>query len=415
MLSDPILGVWSSAFAPASHAQPPPLGHTQSPPLDGAKAALRPDSPAVACDGGESGAELPCLLSNNSDGYRGKLSSLQRKRAETTRRNVARFYTLHGTSTGFLTITFAKGLTTREAQRKLANFKRRVLKTHFGACITVREFTKAGRPHFHIIIDCLGDISTGFNWSYHKEVGTWTKSGRKGTRPKGRLGRTPLLAKLHEILNEKAPLYGLGQVIELTPIEKAEAIGFYVGGYLSKSTDHAPEDAKGTRAVSYSHNCERHFKGAFSWNNESGWLWRAKLAKWAAKHGCHSFEDVAAVFGSRWAYHHQEAILATKLDYYPTSEHAWADGVSFPPDHVDIRITRTERPEEKPVQKQPTDAVPLVVKVPRKYTLRDVPPAPGFFETMTRQHGAGDKLDRLKEAARIKAGIGLDGQRTLKI
>ena len=50
--------------------------------------------------------------------------------------------------------------------------------------------------------------------------------------------------------------------------------------------------------------------------------------------------EVAMLFGKKWAYHHREAILATKLDYYPTSEHATADGISVPPDSIDIRITR---------------------------------------------------------------------------
>ena len=239
-----------------------------------------------------------------------------------------------------MTITFPSDLTTKEAQKKLANFKRRVLKDNFGHSITVREFTARGRPHFHLVIDCRGDISAGYNWQHHEAMTAWSKAGRKGPKPPGRLNRNPRLKLLHEILNEKAPLYGLGR-IELVPVKKPEAIAFYLGGYLSKSLAHKPEDAKGTRAVNYSHKCPRVLSGRWSWANAAGWLWRAKLGKWARKHGCNSFDEIKALLGSHWAYHHRQAIQDTELDYYPTSEHASRDGVWVPADSIDIRITRS--------------------------------------------------------------------------
>jgi hypothetical protein len=122
------------------------------------------------------------------------------------------------------------------------------------------------------------------------------------------------------------------------PVRKPNAIAFYLGGYLSKSLPHKPADAKRTRPVNYSHGCPRVFRGRFSWSNEFGWLWRAKLRKWAAKHGCGTFKEVAALFGPKWAYHHRAAILATKLNWYPTSEHSAGDGHKFPSGSVNIRI-----------------------------------------------------------------------------
>ena len=293
-------------------------------------------------------APLPCLSSDNSDEHRVIPSGTDRKRAETTRRNIEHLQQLCGDATGVLTVTFAADLTTNEAQRKLANFKRRVIKENFGHSITVREFTARGRPHFHIVIDCKGDITTGYNWKLHDATTAWSKGGRKGAKPQGRLNRTPRLKALHAILNEKAPLYGLGR-IELVPVKKPEAVGFYLGSYLAKSAEHKPEDAKGTRAVNYSHKCPRVLRGQWSGANPSGWVWRAKLGKWAAKHGCRSFAEIKALLGPHWAYHHRGAILSTELDYYPTAEHAWRDGVSVPPDSIDIRITRTRctNPDEE--------------------------------------------------------------------
>lgn len=284
-------------------------------------------------------APLPCLLSDNSDSTRVKPSGVDRKRAETTRQNIANLQREYGPALGVMTITFAADLTTKEAQRKLANFRRRVLKVNFGHNITVREFTARGRPHFHLAIDCKGDISTGFNWKHHEAMTAWSKAGRKGAKPQGSLNRNPRLKELHEILNEKAPLYGLGR-IELVPVKKPEAIAFYLGGYLAKSLAHKPADAKGTRAVNYSYKCPRVLAGRWSWANAAGWIWRAKLGKWAKKHGCSSFDELKGLFGSRWAYHHRNAILATELDYYPTAEHAWRDRVSVPADATNIRIAR---------------------------------------------------------------------------
>jgi hypothetical protein len=124
---------------------------------------------------------------------------------------------------GVLTVTFAADLTTKEAQRKLANFKRRVLKDNFGHSITVREFTARGRPHFHLAIDCKEDISTGYNWKHHDAMTAWSKAGRKSAKPHDSLNRSAQLKLLHEILNEKAPLYGLGR-IELVPVKKPEKL-----------------------------------------------------------------------------------------------------------------------------------------------------------------------------------------------
>lgn len=270
---------------------------------------------------------LPCLLSNNSDEPRVKRTGVERKRAERTRRNIEHFQSkLEAGTMGVMTITFPTDISTREANRRRANFTRRVLKENFGESISVREFTQRKRPHFHLAIDCKGDISTGFNWPYYKAVRDWYKKGQKGEKPVGSLNRTPHLAELHRILNEKAPLYGLGR-IELAPVEKPAGIAFYLGGYLAKGADHKPDDAKGTRAVNYSRACPQIMSLRWSWANESGWCWRKKLELWAAKHGCKSLPEVKAVFGSKWAYHHREAILATIIPEYPTQKHASADGV----------------------------------------------------------------------------------------
>jgi hypothetical protein len=259
------------------------------------------------------------------------------KRAESVRQNLAACQAAWGLAYGFLTVTFAGDISTRDAHRMIANFRRRVLKVGFGKCITVREFTERGRPHFHILIDCLGDITTGFNWEHYHAATAWSNAGRVGPKPQGSLNRTPHLKALHTLLLKKNSRYGLGRM-ELVPVEKPEAVAFYVDKYLSKSLAHKPADAKRTRAVNYSQGCPRVFKGRFSWGNPFGWVWRAKLRKWATKNGCTTMAEVAALFGSKWAYDHRAAILATKLHWYPTAKHAHAGGLTVADDAVGIRI-----------------------------------------------------------------------------
>jgi hypothetical protein len=319
------------------------------PVLQGEISPARVPTVGVELTGGgppASRAALPCLLSHNSDSHREKVSGNDRKRAERTRQNIGHVVSGFGERAGVLTITFAKDLTTKEAQKKRGNFMRRVGREIFGEFVSIREFTLRGRPHFHMVVDCLGDVTTGFDWEHHDRVTAWSKAGRKGAKPYGSLNRTPLLAELHRVLREKAPKYGLGEIIELVPVRKAEAVGFYLGGYLSKSLANKPADAKGTRAVNYSRGCPQIMPAAWSWANESAWLWRAKLRTWAHSHGCVTMLEVRALFGEKWAYHHREAILATPLSYYPTAEHARRDGVWCPPDSVEITntITRTGSP-----------------------------------------------------------------------
>jgi len=293
-------------------------------------------------------AAVPCLSKNNCNGYSVKPCGKDRKKGEAVRQNLDLFVKQKGASSALFTITFAEeGITTKEAQRRFHSFCAGVLLEHFGDRIAVREFTQRGRPHFHLLIDCLGDVTTGFNWEYHDAVTLWSKHGRKGAKPRGNLRRTERLATLHALLNEKGPKYGLGRM-ELVPVRKPDAVAFYLGGYLSKSLANKPADAKGTRAVNYSHKCPRSHKGDFSWANPSGWLWRAKLAQWCMKRGW-SAEHFAVMRGefSKFIYGQKEAILAEQLSYWPTIEHARRDG-AFPswdlerlgPDAVEIRRVR---------------------------------------------------------------------------
>lgn len=219
---------------------------------------------------------------------------------------------------GFLTLTFGDHLDWRESQRRFNNFARRVLRPLFKDYIRVLEFQRNGNPHYHLAVACHGDIRSGFNFTHYRRIRAWNKGRRTGPRPFGSLDRNALLVELHERLNNARLGYRVGR-IELAPIEtSAEAIGRYVGGYLSKGLPGKRPEHKGARLVCYSQGFQRAIKGRFSWT-DGGREWRQKLAIWAEKHGCHSLEEVKCLFGPRWAYFHGDHIAAVVLSPPPPS------------------------------------------------------------------------------------------------
>ncbi len=272
---------------------------------------------------------LPCLSSNNSDktaretatprSYQRAvgLTPAQKKTAHALTMNVIAFCSTVGIEkVGFLTITFAEDLTWEEAERRFNNFNRRVLSVLFGDRIKVLEFTRSGRPHFHLVVSCSGAIRDGFNFEHATEVAHWSKAFRRerGSKPKGNYGGNALLRSLWRTLRETGPKYGLGRM-ELIPIKSgAEAVGHYVGGYLAKAVGERQPEHKGARMVSYSRGFQRLYKGNFSFV-ERGRPFRRKLAIWAARAGCFSLEEVSALFGPRWFYHHQAEIYAVNLPH----------------------------------------------------------------------------------------------------
>jgi len=288
------------------------------------------DDPASVAQATDVGSSVPCLSRNNCNEHhgkaQGKLSGYERKRAHAIAENVKQFVKTYGLEkVGFLTLTFAEDLDWKEAQKRYHRLRTRLLQELFVDVICVLEFTKRGRPHYHLVTAQAEDIRTGFNFEYYSEVVAWNRRHREGAKPSGSLNRSDALCRLHDSLSSRLSGYGFGRS-ELVPIKTtAEAVGRYVGGYLKKSLGNRKPEHKGARFVRYSQTFNRAVKGAFSWSGLFSWLWRAKLKTWSAKHHCESMDDVKKAFGPHWAYFHREAILETPLSYYPTSGHMAAD------------------------------------------------------------------------------------------
>ena len=336
------------------------------------------DGTATPAGRGGAASALPCLYENNcneivvdevlppeKEGL-SKLSNTQRKRAFAVKENVQRFVDTYGIDNcGFFTVTFdpkeyPEGLTPREAQKRIHSFHVRILSECFGEYIRVLEFHKDGRPHYHYLVQCKGDIRAGFNWDHYLKMSQWNQDrkiakarGEKlPKRPVGSLCRNPLLKGLHEALNAAADGYKIGRC-ELVPIRStAEAVGFYIGGYLSKSDACKPASAKGCRNVTYSQGFKKAVKGAIAWAGErspGAWVYRTKLRCFAFRNQIYKDGDFQALrekFGRNWLDDCLPAIMAEPLEWWPSVAHMAADKtvstMGVPHDAKDIRSYHTD-------------------------------------------------------------------------
>lgn len=283
---------------------------------------LRTDADTAAL--GASAPGVACLSSHNCDTNRVKLSSKQRKRAHAISQNVSAFVEKYGVENcGFMTLTAPSDkeekIDQQEMTRRTRNFYDRVLRPVVIASITVPEWTQKGNPHHHKLVAFKEDIRAGFNWAHYEALQAWNRDFRnpsRGQRPKGDLGRNAALCELHALVNGRRKNYSLG-TIEIVPVKtSAEAIGFYLGGYLAKSLSHKPAGDR-SRLVRYTKECPRPVRGDFMWTGPGSWIWRRKLMLWGKAHGCNDLDEVKQLCGPRWAYHHREAIEGMTLDYYP--------------------------------------------------------------------------------------------------
>lgn len=275
--------------------------------------ALPPTAPSA--DGVEPGCSIPCLNSNISDEHPQstypdlpqELSPYHQKSAFALSENVERFCRLYSIENcGFLTLTFPDNVKDhKEASRRFDNMRRRFLSTFYGEWIWDRERQIRGAWHYHIIIQCKGDIRTGFDW---EEYGSWISDYQAGKKRRLKTG-CPLLRSLWDLNSRAFPKYGFGRV-ELLPIRStSEAVAKYVGKYISKQIGQRPEEDKGVRLTGHSAGFIAS-KPVFSWNTEGAKKWRQNLALFAQLScGCDTFEEFSTAAGPKWAYKYKNMII----------------------------------------------------------------------------------------------------------
>jgi hypothetical protein len=317
------------------------------------KTVLLNDNQSAGC-GPQGRARLPCLKGNNSDEQaepsEAAVSDYSRKRVYAIERNVDVFVRQHGIDRcGFFTITFPRNVVTwRDSQRRFNNFARRILRSLFLGYISVLEFHRDGRPHYHLVVATTRDIRTGFDFDVYKLL---HQDSRKPVPNRMTLGLRRQLSRrltsnvelklIWRTIRHSADRYGVGRC-ELVPIRtNGEALGRYVCGYIKKSLGYRKPEHKGARFVRYSQSFKhRAVKSSFSWSAERGWVWRKKIMIWAIRNGCFSLAQIREKFGGSWRHRYREAIRATKLNWFPTGRHARVEGHWVPADVCNVRITR---------------------------------------------------------------------------
>lgn len=261
---------------------------------------------AAQGEGTSGGAALPSLNSNISD-ETPELSPYHLKSAYALTENVQRFCDLYGLENcGFLTLTFPDNVQChKEASRRFNNMNRRFLSTFYGEWIWDRERQDRGAWHYHIIIQCKGDIRTGFDW---EEFTTWISDYQKGKRRRLQTGN-PLLRSLWSLNNNAFPRYGFGRV-ELLPIRSSkEAVAKYVGKYIAKQIGQRPEQDKGVRLTGHSSGFIAS-KPVFSWNTEGAKKWRRNLSLFAQiACECRDYDEFLQKAPRRWAHKFRQDIM----------------------------------------------------------------------------------------------------------
>lgn len=210
---------------------------------------------------------------------------------------------------GFLTLTFADHVTdSREAQRRFNSLATHILRKRYPAHIAVMERQASGRIHYHLLVVLAEDIRTGVDFD---ELARFKELGRKAYRsaPKA-------LAREWAFWRKTSKAYGFGRT-ELLPIKSdADAMGQYVGKYIAKGQAFRTEDDKGVRLVRYSGGARMatcKFAELGSYPTE----WRAKVCTFVRQMAeayphrrIRDMDDLAFHFGSRWAFHWRDYILA---------------------------------------------------------------------------------------------------------
>lgn len=203
---------------------------------------------------------------------------------------------------GFLTLTFADHiLDPMEAQRRLNSLLTNIIKPRYQDYLGVMERQKSGRIHYHFLVALDVDIRTGFNFDQASN-GVY-KSASNYLRSEWAFWRGTSKA------------YGFGRT-ELMPIKSStEAIGRYVGKYISKHIECRNQEDRGVRLVRYSRGA-RAGTTKFQFNTIGSAQWREKIKQFAVmvsdfkKVDVNNISDLSKVLGVRWAFHHRELIMA---------------------------------------------------------------------------------------------------------
>jgi hypothetical protein len=236
-----------------------------------------------------------------------------RKSDAVFRNNVNPFLKQIGLRAGVLTLTFKGNLQNKEkADRAFAKFAKEVLVPHFGPYIRVAERQQRGAWHFHVIIDCLADVRTGYDFEGHL-VG-----------PEFSNFANPELRRLRRLVKDGAPRCGFGPLSTLVPLDIARAHVLYLAKKIGRR-DPLRSPRRRERLVSYGPGFPRRWWHRFSLLTDKAFRWRQFVKLKAEELGCENLDDLYALLGPNWAFKFMLTIAKdpTVLDGLPGAPEAF--------------------------------------------------------------------------------------------
>ncbi len=278
-----------------------------------ALACLNSHSSANAEHHSDDGADIETFLKRDSKMRRGldpdfDYPAHRFATAAALRKNIPHFIQTVGLPhVGHLLLTFRTRVSVKDARRALNNAWRRFFPLLFGHNITVVEFTKSGRVHFHILAQCHHDISSGFDHAAYVQYKLANESANAGGTPltcrqrramRDAIPANDALRKVWRALDEGLRDFGFGAVYDLFPIQTNE-IG--ISHYLAKQfiVGLAFVQEKGARLVSYSKGCPRAVPPG--WRPPSRWF-QERLNALLRVFGLQERQHLRDRLGPRWAY-----------------------------------------------------------------------------------------------------------------
>lgn len=220
----------------------------------------------------------------------------------------------------FITLTFACPITDlREAQKRFHSLLTHVISQRYLKGVGCWERQRSGRIHFHLLVVGKEDYRSGVKFEElakgeYRSAGPALRSEWAFWRTKRGLGT--------------AAKYGFGRTEALPVKSTAEGVARYVGKYISKHVEQREESDKGARVVRFFGygKGERRASSRFAFNTERAWVWRQKVAIWAARQGVETMAELSQVFGPRWAwFFHDEIMMVSDGLRYLTEETARED------------------------------------------------------------------------------------------
>lgn len=157
----------------------------------------------------------------------------------------------------------------------------------------------------------------------------------------------------------------ISSIPQPTPIAQT-----FVRHYLAAVT-HRHNVHKRARILRYSQSW-RPVTAQFAWHSAGGWLWRAKLARFAAALGARHLDELRKICGARWAYYFGDLITAIELTDYPTLDHAHKDGWEPATETDATARTITIQNIPRKMKRLPTSPVPVPAQIIAQVVLKNL-------------------------------------------